>query len=204
VAGDDQCKIRTYIDDGGTALLSNRFVDTNYRDRPIRIAVIPFSIPEHFAVWGSYEGHLGWELARVFWADLLAAKVEGTIELVAANTWAGESEEFFEGNYRNIEIARQAGYSHIILGYLKEPTSDGILRVYTKLIDVGTSHTMWFSLTEVEKGGNQDWDILDFLFGLPARRGDAIESDDTQAQVASFATCTIAKMSGRSEYTHRK
>jgi hypothetical protein len=113
-----------------------------------RTAVFPFDVQETFAPAGNDSVHFGRELAKAFTLELRRSEELGIIELFNRDRWPGKREEFFAGNYRALELARNAGYDLVFLGYLEDLRNDKDLVVYTKLIDTSNHVTIWAGRTQ--------------------------------------------------------
>lgn len=137
------CKSRAFINGG---LLD--YLKTRYHSQPfVRFAIIPFDVQESFALPGNESEHYGRELARRFQAEIQRSGELGIVELFNQDRWPGKREEFFTGNHRSIQLARDAGYDMVILGYLEDLRNDEELPLLTKVIDTSNGVTVWFGRT---------------------------------------------------------
>lgn len=140
-----QCNLRTDINLGLETYLSQRYG----ADHPVRMAVIPFDVPETFASPGPESGNFGREIARKFISELHQTGTVPIIELFNRDRWPGKREEFYAGNYTAIQYARSAGYDLVTVGYLEDLKNDEDLDLLTKIIDTSNNVTIWSGRTRV-------------------------------------------------------
>lgn len=139
------CNIRTYIDVGFDNYLSQQ----NRTKKILRMAVVPFDVPETFAPVGRENINYGIELAKRFQQQLLGKTPGLIVELFDRERWPGKREDFLKGNYQAIELARNAAYDLVAVGYMEEITNSSDLVILTKIIDVTNSVTLWDARTVV-------------------------------------------------------
>lgn len=139
------CKIDTILN-----VRVVEYLGTQYHSQtPARMAVIPFDVPESFARAGHESLHFGRELARNMQRQLLKGGEIPIVELLDQLTWQGKREEFFHGNFQAIELARNAGYQLVMVGYMDPIVNDKFFSVQTKIIDVTQGITLWYGRTTV-------------------------------------------------------
>ena len=83
----------------------------------------------------------------MFVAEFHSSQTLPIVELFARDRWPGKRDDFFSGNYQAIEVARNAGYDLVVVGYLVPMKDDESLTVYTKLIDIANHITIWSAQT---------------------------------------------------------
>jgi hypothetical protein len=171
------CKIRTYIDLGLVDYISNRY---NSQQLP-RIAVIPFDVPETFSPAGNQKINFGRDLANLFQHELLRRGELGIVELFDRDRWPGKRAEFFTGNYTAIQLARNAGYDFVVVGYMKDIINESDLTMLTRVVDTSNSITVWYAKTTISSNARvlrrtlsditRGWIIQDKpdLFAFPER-----------------------------------
>ncbi len=137
------CNIRTYIDLGLSDYVTNRF---HSQQKP-RFAVVPFEVPETFAPPGNVSQNFGRDMANLFQQQLLQRGELGIIENFDRDRWPGKRAEFFTGNYGAIELARNAGYDFVIVGFMKDIVNESELTLLTRVIDTANSITVWYGET---------------------------------------------------------
>lgn len=124
-----------------------------HRDQPKRYGVLPFDTQENFAAPGSMPGSvlndLPHDLARRFQAELSRTSELGIVEVFDQTPWQGKKEEFFQGNYRALQLARNAGYDFLVVGQLEPSRTAETFIIYTKIIDLSDNVTVWYARTEV-------------------------------------------------------
>lgn len=133
------CKTHTYINLVLRDYLKERF----HSQEMVRMAIVPFDVPETFAPPGNESVHFGRELARTYQLQLLETGIVPVVELFNRDRWPGKRAEFFTGNYQAIALARAAGYDFVTVGYLEELRDDHTLSVYAKVIDTQNQVTVW-------------------------------------------------------------
>lgn len=139
------CKTHTYIDLSFPDYLTERFHSKQY----VRMAIVPFDVPESFAPAGNDSTHYGRKVAEKFQLEFHKAGIPSIVELFNRDRWPGKRAEFFSGNYGAIQGARDAGYDLVMVGYLEELTDDENLNFYTKIIDTQNQTTVWHAKTKV-------------------------------------------------------
>lgn len=140
----DGCNLRAE-----TNLQLQDYVSHRYgSDHPVRAAVIPFDVPESFALPGNDSEYFGRTLARKLVMELHRSAVLPIVELFNRDRWPGKREEYFTGNYRAIEQARNAGYDLVVLGYMENIQNDNSFTILTKVIDTSNQVTIWSASTE--------------------------------------------------------
>jgi len=142
----DDCKIRTYTNFGLQSYTSKQFGT----HQPVRIAVLPFEVPETFAYHTGTAGSYGAELANRVKAELVRSEEPYIVEYFSEAKWVGKKEDFFDGNYAALNVARNAGYDLIVLGYLTDITPQGLLELQTKIIDTNTAVTIFWARTALD------------------------------------------------------
>lgn len=182
----ESCKSRAYTNASVEDYIRTRFHSQNM----IRAAVIPFDVPEIFARSGNESENYGQVLAQKFHQELLRAGTVGIVELFARDTWPGKREEFFSGNYGAIELARNAGYDLVIVGYLDPLNDDRTLSLQTKIIDVSTNATVWYGQTEVESK-DRAWKSVFSRARLLKQRPDRFVFPD---RTDALINCTVAQI----------
>lgn len=141
--GTEDCKFWTYINVGWLDYLKVR-----YNSQPfVRIAIIPFDVQESFAPPGNESLHYGRELARRFQSELQSTQELSIVEVFNQDRWPGKREEFFIGNHRAIQLARDAGYDFVIVGYLEELKNAEEMNLFTKVIDTSNGVSVWYGKT---------------------------------------------------------
>ncbi len=139
------CKTHTYIN-----LVLGDYVKQRFHSQEMmRLAIVPFDVPETFAPPGNESVHYGRELARNFQQELHKVGGVPIVELLNRDRWPGKRADFFSGNYQAVSIARAAGYDFVLVGYLDEIKDANTLSVYVKLIDTQNQITIWHDRTDV-------------------------------------------------------
>ena len=139
------CKIQTYINGQLPGYLKARYDSQQLT----RLAVIPFDVPETFAPPGNESMYFGREIARRIQGHLYKTGELRIIELFNQDRWPGKREEFMTGNHHAIQLAADAGYDLVLVGYLEELRGDQELNIYTKVIDTNGGVTIWSARTTV-------------------------------------------------------
>lgn len=111
------------------------------------MAVVPFDVPETFAPAGNESQHFGRELARKLVQEFHSTGEVKIVELFNQDRWPGKREEFFTGNHRAMQLAADAGYDLVMVGYMEELRTDDSINIYTKIIDTSNGITVWSAMT---------------------------------------------------------
>ena len=139
------CKIRTYTNHGIVDYLKHRKKTLS----SVRMAILPFDVQETFAPTGNESLNFGRELARKVQSELIRQGEISIVEVFNIDRWPGKREDFFTGNYGAIEVARQAGYDLLLVGYLDKIRNLNELGIFTKLIDLSKGVTLWYAKNSV-------------------------------------------------------
>ena len=142
----DPCKIHAYVRTPVADYLSRRFNS----HAPVRVAIIPFSVPANLASMGNERPGLGNELAWQVHAKLLRSGELPVVEVFNRQDWPGKKEEFFTGNFGALALAREANYDLVLVGYLDDIHDLGEMAVFGKLIEVESGITVWYGKSAVE------------------------------------------------------
>ncbi len=121
----------------------------DYWQKQSRLGIIPFDVQESFAPAGDDSLHFGRRLARLFRQEIQATGEMPITELFNIDRWPGKRDEFFAGNYRAIQLGREAGYHFVMVGYLEDIVDASSLRLYTKIVDTENGITVWSGRTTV-------------------------------------------------------
>ena len=138
----EQCKVRTYINYPLRTYISARYGDKN----PVRTMILPFVVPESFTGANQDIPNFGKEIAAEFAAQLREAGVLPIVELYNVDRWPGRREDFSTGNFQAINLARNAGFDFLLVGYLEDLKADDTFNVQIKLIDISNNITLNHSL----------------------------------------------------------
>lgn len=142
----EECKIWTYINEVVPDYISRRYPSGQH----IRVAVVPFDVPESFALWGNESKHFGRELAASFQSEMIRLAEGQIVEVLNVDRWPGKRAEFLTGNYNAIDMARSAGFDFVLLGYMQDITNESDIVVQTKFVDVSNNITVWHAQTTVK------------------------------------------------------
>ncbi|NLF25173.1 MAG: hypothetical protein GX589_05880 [Deltaproteobacteria bacterium] len=142
----DPCNSRAYIQLVVEDYLNKRFPLKS----PVRMAIIPFSVPANLASSGNESPGLGNELAWKIHAYLLETGSIPMLEVFNRVDWPGKKDEFFTGNYGALALAREAGYDLVMVGYLDQVATPARMSVQTKLIEVESGITVYYGKTSAE------------------------------------------------------
>jgi hypothetical protein len=142
----DTCNSRAYVQLGLEEYLKKRYPKYS----PVRLAVVPFSVPANLASTGSEFPGVGNTLASKVQADLLASGAVPMVEVLNRVDWPGKKDEFFTGNFGALSLAREAGYDLVLVGFLERMTKLSVMSAHTKLIDVESGVTIWYGQSTVD------------------------------------------------------
>jgi hypothetical protein len=140
------CKNRAFISADLNNFLSKRFPMKS----PVRMGIIPFSVPANLATFNLELPGLDTELARKVQAEILTYEQVPITELFYRLDWPGKKEEFFSGNHGSLSFARQAGYDLTLVGYIEASDAFGKMIVQTKIIEVESGITIKYLQSEID------------------------------------------------------
>jgi hypothetical protein len=113
----------------------------------VRAGFFAFDLPATFAQFRSLQGDPGLALAVRFKEELQRRGVLSAAEIIPEKPWPGKREDFLTGNFQAIQIARQAGFDLLFLGFVEDLRSKDELSLTTKAIDLRTQATIWYART---------------------------------------------------------
>ncbi len=111
---------------------------------PVRLGVVPFSVPANFASRGVESPGIDMKLAWQVQSKLLAGGIVPIVEIFNRLDWPGKKDEFFTGNFGALSFAREAGYDMVLVGYVQPINSLQSMTVQTKVIEVESGITVWY------------------------------------------------------------
>lgn len=187
----ESCNSHAYVRTVLSDYISNRF----HRDSPVRLAVIPFSVPANISSVNSERQGLGNELAWKTQAYLLGREATPIVEVLNREDWPGKKDEFRTGNFGAIALAREAGYDLVLVGYLDSMRSLEEATLHTKLIEVESGITVWYGTTRAVTYRRDANEAVDF-FGIQDRRPDMIA---TSALADKLAKCVAEEITKEEE-----
>ncbi|MCB0322123.1 MAG: hypothetical protein KDD69_01085 [Bdellovibrionales bacterium] len=165
--------------------LSNRYDS----EQLPRLAILPFNVPENFAPPGNESHHYGRDLAQLFHRELLKASDFGIIEVFNRDRWPGKRAEFNAGNYQAMQLARNAGYDFVLVGYLEDIINETDLSVLTRVIDTSNGVTVWYGRTVVYSNDRPlRRTLAEYTFGFVEDRPDLFGFPE---RAERMARCTV-------------
>ncbi len=181
------CKTRAYIKTDLEGYINQRFTAKS----PVRVGVIPFSVPANLANRGDQmpglDNQFAWELQR----KLLATELFPIIEGLDRQDWPGKKEEFFSGNFGALAYARDAGYDMIVVGYMEPLHRLDTWTIHTKVIEVAGGTTLWFG-TSTAYTTRHDMLEVSSTLGMTDRRPDLQYVDALLETITSCVSREIA------------
>lgn len=170
----ESCNSHAYVQTPLSEYINKRFQP----HAPVRMAIIPFSVPANLAAQSNEQIGLGIDLAQRLQTQLLEAGAVPIVELLNREDWPGKKEEFTHGNFGAIQFAREAGYDLVLVGMVQPLTSIDRLSVQSKVIEVESGITAWYGQTSVTSW-RSDLNKAGADFGLSKRRPDQLFMDDS-------------------------
>jgi hypothetical protein len=136
----DQCKNHAYARMVIEDYISRRF-DSK---APVRMGIIPYSVPANFASLGSETPGLDIQLASAVQQKIMGTGAIPIVELNNRIEWPAKKDDFFAGNHGALAFARQANYDLVLVGYV--PTTDNLqeMKAFTKVIEVDSGITVYY------------------------------------------------------------
>lgn len=113
-------------------------------ESPVRVAVVPYSVPANISAIDNERPGLGNQLAWIIHRELINWGKVPIVEVLNRPDWPGKKEEFHTGNFGAIAAAREAGYDFVLVGYLDPQRSLDTATAYSKLIDVENGVTVYY------------------------------------------------------------
>jgi len=108
------------------------------------MAIIPFSVPANISSYGVERPGAGNLLAQEIHARFLSSGEVPIVEILNREDWPGKKGEFFTGNFKAIELAREAGYDLALVGMMEESRGLDSVTVHSKIIEVDSGITVWY------------------------------------------------------------
>ena len=147
----DSCKSRAYK----RVILSDYINKRFDRKAPVRMAVVPFSVPANLAQISDQQPGIGNKLAWQLHSELLSNEAVPIVEVFNRQDWPRKSEEFYTGNFGAISLADQAGYDLVLVGMVQDLKYQGSMSAEAKLIEVSSGITVWYGQSTVETDAPQ-------------------------------------------------
>jgi hypothetical protein len=142
----------------------------------VRVGVIPFDVPANLSARSGQMTGLGNQLAWAVHRQLLASEVFPILEVFNREDWPRKKEQFFTGNFGALQLAKEAGYDIIVVGYLEPITRLDTWVVHTKIIEVDSGTTIWYGSSQVYTNRADMHEVSSFV-GLTDRRPDIYWND---------------------------
>lgn len=136
----ESCKSRAHVQLILSDYLSHRFDSHS----PVRVALIPYSVPANLAADSSQRPGVGNELAWQIHQKLLATGAVPIVEVFNRPDWPQKKDEFFTGNFGALSMAREAGYDLMLVGLVENMRATDELTAHSKLIEVESGVTVWY------------------------------------------------------------
>jgi hypothetical protein len=165
----EDCKTRAYVRSDVEEFMKTRYSTTS----PVRVAVIPFSVPASLSASEMELPGLGNQLAWRLHGELLKRQLFPIVEVFNRHDWPMKKEEFFTGNFNALRDARDAGYDLALIGHLADPRSLDGWSIYSKLIETESGITLWYGRSDVQSN-RTEWRNREAFFWLNDRRPDLI------------------------------
>jgi hypothetical protein len=166
------CNTRAYVRTDIQAYIDQRFTPKS----PVRVGVIPFDVPANLSARSGQMTGLGNQLAWAVHRQLLASEVFPILEVFNREDWPRKKEQFFTGNFGALQLAKEAGYDIIVVGYLEPITRLDTWVVHTKIIEVDSGTTIWYGSSQVYTNRADMHEVSSFV-GLTDRRPDIYWND---------------------------
>ena len=157
---------------------------------PVRMGVIPFSVPANVAAYNTERPGWGSALAWKTQANLLRSAQLPIVEILNRQDWPGKKEEFFTGNFGAIANAREAGYDLALVGYLEPMRSMDSLTAYAKVIETDSGITLYYGKSMVNTYKPEVQSLQESL-GLEDRNPSLSYSEDLADELADCIVKSI-------------
>lgn len=173
------CNTRAYVRTDLSSYIDQRFTPKS----PVRVGVIPFEVPANLSSRSAQMPGLGNQLAWAVHRNLLATEVFPILEVFNREDWPRKKEQFFTGNFGALQIARDAGYDIVVVGYLEPISRLDTWIVHTKIIEVDSGTTIWYGSSKVYTNRSDMLEVSSFV-GMTDRRPDIYWNDKLLETVA--------------------
>lgn len=154
---------------------------------PVRMAIIPFTVPANVSGNKYDSSGLGNELAWEIQAEALKKEAIPIVEVLNRQDWPAKKDEFFTGNFGALSQAREAGYDLVMVGYVEKMNSLDTMSAYAKIIDVDAGVTLWYAHI-VSSTHRPEVREVGATLGFTNRRPDLISFPPLQTKLAK---CTV-------------
>jgi len=155
---DMECKNRAYL-----RLVLPDYISTRYHSNaPVRLAILPASVPANLSPFRNDHLGLGEDLAWRLRNELTSGEAAPIVEVLNRYDWPGKRDEFFVGNHQALATAREAGYDLVLVSYLEPLHSFDEMVLFSKLMEAESGITIWNGRTAVSRknsllGQAKDW-----------------------------------------------
>ncbi len=136
---EEDCNYRAHLRTPIDLYISKRFP----KDAPVRVGILPFSVPANLSGQSDEVPGLGNEIAWRVKEQLLSTGILPIVEVLSRHAWPGRRAEFHTGNFEAIEMARHAGYDLVFLGNIERLSSLDSLTAQGKLVETESGMTVW-------------------------------------------------------------
>ena len=134
------CKNRAYITMSVPDYIKQRF----HKNSPVRMAIIPYTVPANLSFKSTEHQGLGVELAWKVQQEILPTQIVPISEIFNRTDWPGKKDEFYTGNYGALSLARDAGYDLILVGDVQPTKSIDTMSARAKIIEVESGITVYY------------------------------------------------------------
>ncbi|NDC38842.1 MAG: hypothetical protein EBZ48_12460 [Proteobacteria bacterium] len=141
----EPCKSRAFIGANLADYISSRFD----RKAPVRLAIVPYSVPANLSFANAEHPGLGTEMAWRIQSELLPTGLVPIVEVFNRQDWPAKKDEFFSGNFNALQMARDAGYDLVMVGSIQPQRSMDSFTARTKVIEVDSGTTVFYGESTV-------------------------------------------------------
>ena len=153
-------------------------------DSPVRMGIIPFTVPANLAAVSAEKPGLGSILAWKTQANLMQSGRLPIVEVLNRQDWPGKREEFFTGNFGAIANAREAGYDLVLVGHLEPLRSMDSMTVEVKVIETESGITLYYGRSVVSSM-QPELASIEASFGIASRTPARLASDSLVNEMAA-------------------
>lgn len=141
----EPCKSRAFIGTNLEDYISSRFD----KKAPVRLAIVPYSVPANLAFTSAEHSGMGSEMAARIQSELLPTGLVPIVEVFNRQDWPAKKDEFFSGNFNALQMARDAGYDLIMVGNIQPQRTIDSFTARTKVIEVESGMTVFYGESTV-------------------------------------------------------
>lgn len=126
------------------------YIATRYiPNAPVRMAVVPASVPANMSFYSNEQPGIGNRLTWKIHQEVLNWAKVPIVEVLNRQDWPGKKEEFYTGNFGALRFAREAGYDLVLVTSVEPQHQLDSVTALSKVIDAESGVTVYYGKTTV-------------------------------------------------------